>query len=260
MSDRVLDAVADDGSVVRITLPADAAAAGGVDAIDELRRRWPPRGLTLVAGPDDPVDDGGDDARTPVAQHVRLGTGEAAWDRLESDLGLFAVERVAGLVAVHAGVVLHAGRALLLPGRSHAGKTTLSLALRDAGAVLASDEYALVDPATGLVTGWPRPARIRVGVTDSRREPVAPAGDPVPVGMVALLRYDATLADEVDVIVPTRADAVVAVLDETVCARSRPDASLDAALALTAGRVVRGRRGEAAAAARWLLDRLADGP
>jgi hypothetical protein len=76
--------------------------------------------------------------------------------------------------------------------------------------------------------------------------------------MVALLRHVAAHTGDEPVIAerPSRADAVVAVLDETVCARSRPDESLDAALAVTRGELVRGTRGEAEPAAAWLLERM----
>ena len=240
-----VDGVADDGSRIAVDLPDEAD-------LDELARRWPPFGLRR----EEPA--GEDDASAPV-QRARLRTDPdvAAWDRLESDLGLFTVERLDGVVAIHAATLVVDGRALLLPGRSHAGKTTLAMALAAAGATLASDEYALVG-ADGRVAGWPRPARIRDGAA-SRRAPVADGLDPVEVGLVALLRYDAACDAAVAAEPPSRADAVVAVLDETVCARSRPDASLDAALAVTAGGTLRGRRGQAEDAAAWLLARLRAG-
>ncbi len=240
---------ADDGAVVAIEGSDDVDET----ALSELDRRWPPFGLRLSRS----CPEGNVPARTLRMPRDHATSG---WDRLESDLGLFTVERLEGLVAIHAATLVIDGSALPLPGRSHAGKTTLALALAEAGAMLASDEYALVD-RDGRVTGWPRPARVRVGASDSRREPVAGRIDPVPVGMVALLRYDAKHPDGDAVLaeVPSRADAVVAVLDETVCARSRPDESLDAALAVTASQVLRGTRGESAAAAAWLLERMRAG-
>ncbi len=240
--------VADDGAVVEVTLPDDAP-----DLADELDRRWPPAGLRRL-------DMAPEEAAT---SRFRLsGPSTAGWDRLESDLGLFAAERVADRVAVHAALAVVDGRAIVLPGRSFTGKTTLGLALAEAGAVLATDEYALVDPTSGLVTGWPRPARIRVGAGESRREPVAPSIPPTPVALVGLLRHDSGHGED-PAVTPeslSRADAVVRILDETVCARSRPEASLDAALHLSGATVVTGRRGEAAAAAAWLIERLRELP
>ena len=48
-------------------------------------------------------------------------------------------------VFVHAGVVAWRGRALVLPGTSFAGKTTLVAELVRAGAIYYSDEYAVLD-------------------------------------------------------------------------------------------------------------------
>ena len=239
---------ADDGALIEVALPASASEA----TLAELTRRWPPQGLTRV----DIDGDGEVEGDGEVAQYLSLSepTSDGAWDRVESDLGLFAAERLAERVAVHAALAIVEGAAILLPGRSFAGKTTLGLALAAAGATLASDEYALVDASSGLVTGWPRPARVREGVTGSRREPVAASVDPTPVALVALLRFRDGAIFEVQPL--SRADAVIAVLDETVCARSRPDLALDAALAVTTGTLLRGSRGEAADAATRLLEIL----
>ena len=246
---------ADDGTLVELTLPDGPSEA----VEEELARRWPPQGLTRIAaemadGTDEAGRDGGPDAVHRF--HLAEPVSDAAWDRLESDLGLFTAERLADRVAVHAALVVVDGAAIVLPGRSFAGKTTLGLALADAGATLASDEYALVDPSSGLVTGWPRPARVREGGTSSRRVPLAGAIEPVPVALVAFLRHEDGATLETSPL--SRADAVIAVLDETVCARSRPDLALDAALAITHGGLLRGVRGEAAEAATWLLQRLAE--
>ena len=46
---------------------------------------------------------------------------------------------------IHAGVVEWHGRAIIIPGKSHSGKSTLVAALVRAGARYFSDEYALVD-------------------------------------------------------------------------------------------------------------------
>jgi hypothetical protein len=243
-----LQARADDGALVDIELPGAESAA----MRDELARRWPPQGLTRL----EPREDT-DVAPPEAARRIRLGlpVGEATWERFESELGLFTAEHLHEQVAVHAALVVVDGAAIVLPGRSFTGKTTLGLALAAAGASLASDEFTLIDPTSGLVTGWARPARVRVG-TASRREPVTASVPPAPVALVAFLRHVEGATLEIRPI--TRATAVIAMLDETVCARSRPDPSLDAAMAATHGTLLRGVRGEATQAATWLLDRLAE--
>lgn len=57
---------------------------------------------------------------------------------------------------LHASVVERDGRALLMTGESGAGKSTLAALLAARGWRLMGDEFALVDPATGLVHAFPR--------------------------------------------------------------------------------------------------------
>jgi len=64
-------------------------------------------------------------------------------------------------VAVHAAVVERGGRALILSAESGAGKSTLCAALALNGWRLFSDEFALVNPDTGLLTPLPRPVSLK---------------------------------------------------------------------------------------------------
>jgi len=57
---------------------------------------------------------------------------------------------------LHASVVERDGRALLMTGVSGAGKSTLAALLAARGWRLMGDEFALLDPVTGLVHAFPR--------------------------------------------------------------------------------------------------------
>lgn len=57
---------------------------------------------------------------------------------------------------LHASGVERDGRALLMTGESGAGKSTLAALLGERGWRLLGDEFALVDPATGLIHAFPR--------------------------------------------------------------------------------------------------------
>lgn len=57
---------------------------------------------------------------------------------------------------LHAAAVERDGRALLITGVSGAGKSTLAALLSLRGWRLMGDEFALLDPATGLVHAFPR--------------------------------------------------------------------------------------------------------
>jgi len=108
------------------------------------------------------------------------------------------IQSLTRLHAVHAGTVLWCGRALLVPGVSHAGKSSLVAELLRRGATYFSDEYALID-ADGLVHPYPRPLLVRNGCPEQL--PVLPeecnalVGDaPAPIGWIFALQYlpDAT--------------------------------------------------------------------
>lgn len=57
---------------------------------------------------------------------------------------------------LHASAVEKDGRALLMTGESGAGKSTLAALLMARGWRLMGDEFALLDPATGMLHGFPR--------------------------------------------------------------------------------------------------------
>lgn len=57
---------------------------------------------------------------------------------------------------LHASAVERDGKALLMTGESGAGKSTLAALLMARGWRLMGDEFVLLDPATGLVHGFPR--------------------------------------------------------------------------------------------------------
>lgn len=100
--------------------------------------------------------------------------------------------------AIHAGAVLLNGQALLLPGSTHSGKSSLVAELLKRGATYFSDEYALID-SEGCVHPYPRPLLLR---NDSLQQfPVlpsewnAPIGDgPAPVGWMMSLEHQSSSA------------------------------------------------------------------
>jgi hypothetical protein len=63
----------------------------------------------------------------------------------QSHLHEAVARRAREWIFVHAGVVGWQGKAILVPGRSRSGKSTLVMALVDAGATYYSDEYAVLD-------------------------------------------------------------------------------------------------------------------
>jgi len=180
---------------------------------------------------------------------------EEALARLEYDVELFVVENNPERVFVHAGVVGWHGRAIVIPGRSYSGKSTLVAALCHAGATYYSDEYAVFD-ADGRVHAYPRPLRLRQ--TSDGRPPVATdqhlrlGEEPLPLALVVLTRYQSGACLQPQTVSP--GEALLALLANTMSARRRPELVLTSLQrALTGGRVVAGPRGEAGETAEQLL-------
>jgi hypothetical protein len=69
--------------------------------------------------------------------------------------------RAPHLFFVHAGVVALDGRAIVLPGLSRAGKSTLVLALLERGAAFLSDELLVFDVERAVAVPFPRAIKIR---------------------------------------------------------------------------------------------------
>jgi hypothetical protein len=177
-----------------------------------------------------------------------------------SDLELWVAEHARRHVFVHAGCVLVDGRAVLMPGRSMSGKTSLTAALIRTGASYWSDEYAVLD-SRGSVRPYPRLLAIRpYDGGPPQRVTAADLGSPTghgprPVGLVVVLRYDADAGWDVRPV--TRGQAVLQLLDNTIPARSRPRAVLTALDRATEhARCLAGTRGDADEAAHIIVAKL----
>jgi HprK-related kinase A len=71
---------------------------------------------------------------------------------------------------LHASAVERDGRALLMTGMSGAGKSTLAALLGSRGWRLMGDEFALIDPETGLVHAFPRLVSLKNGAIGVMQE------------------------------------------------------------------------------------------
>ncbi|MCA9832631.1 MAG: hypothetical protein KC435_01665 [Thermomicrobiales bacterium] len=150
--------------------------------------------------------------------------------KLASSMEYAIAERSPDHVFVHAGVVMIDGRVLILPGESHAGKSTLVAALVQKGATYFSDEYAVIT-ADGLVLPYLRQIALRnslffpEGRTDLTAH--APDADQLSGGAVpstvlvstyqAGAKWSSTPLD--------RTSALIELCKNTVGFRNRPDMS-----------------------------------
>ena len=183
-------------------------------------------------------------------------------ETLERDLRLYVAERARRRVFVHAGVVGWQGRAIVIPGRSMSGKTTLVKAFVEAGAMYYSDEYAVLDEG-GRVHPYPKPMSVRENGDGSAKEilPEALGGTsgvkPLPVGLVVATSYSEGARWRPRQLLPGR--AVMALLAHTVSARWKPERALTTLRQVVAGApVLKGARGEAAEIAEVVLGRLTE--
>ena len=231
------------------------------DALDRYLFPPLPRSETAPSSPDIHilVDRVGDRFRVEIDQEL------AASDVTLHDAALAAVKALDGAVvprmkmfrAVHAGALLIDGRALLLPGTSHAGKSSLVAELLRRGASHFSDEYALIDDH-GLTHSYPRPLLLRNG--RPMQSLVLPeelnaqfAKQPAPVGWILALDY--VPGGQWKIHQLSQGEAVMLLLRNTPHEMAKSPEMVDFFLRVAEKALCfEGERGEAADAATCLLD------
>jgi hypothetical protein len=187
----------------------------------------------------------------------------AVLEDLERRMKIYVAEMAPRRVFVHAGVVGWQGRAILLPGSSYAGKTSLVAALVKAGATYYSDEYAVLD-LRGRVHAYPQPLAMRKPGGSARQynTPASHFGGvvgtkPLPVGAVIVSQYQAGARWRPQPL--TAGQAILALLEHTVPARRKPAVVLPTLSRVSAEAIAwRVKRSEAADAATHLLQLVAN--
>jgi hypothetical protein len=152
------------------------------------------------------------------------------------------------------------GKAIVIPGRTHSGKSTLVAALVKAGATYYSDEYAIVDE-DGLVWPYPRLLSLRSsdGNQDRRCHPEELGGEvgtePLPVGLIVVTQYEAGARWQARQLSPAK--AMLALLDNTVAARTQPHNAMDRLqLIVTRAKAIKSKRGEADEVVQRILEQV----
>ena len=195
-----------------------------------------------------------------IAQIARTRDLEEALAALESDLHSQVAARAQGRLFVHAGVAGWNGQAIVIPGRSFSGKTSLTAALVAAGAEYFSDEYAVLD-ASGQVHPYPKALGLRGGDGQPLQKRTAEslggrvALAPLPIGLILDAKFVPGARWRPRELSPGA--ALLTLLDNTVQVRSQPQWALPVLQkAVSEAAAVRSRRGEAASAAAWAIRRL----
>jgi hypothetical protein len=192
-----------------------------------------------------------------ITRRARTLDLDTALATFESDLRLNVAASARRRIFMHAGVVGYRGRAILVPGRSFAGKTTLVAELVRLGALYYSDEFAVLD-ARGRV--HPFAKRLSIRESDGARVRSCPVEElggragarALPVGLIVLTSYrpgarwrSARLS---------HGRSLLELVAHTVPVRRRPEASLLALeRAVEGALVLKGTRGDAAETAAALI-------
>lgn len=183
--------------------------------------------------------------------------------RLGAHLMIHVAEFAPDYVFLHAGVVAWKNRALLLPGFSHAGKSTLVAELVRAGATYYSDEFALLD-TEGRVHPFTRTLQMRrPGSSEQTPLPLAllngrAGSEPLPVVLVVFTEYADGARWAPEALPPGR--AVLEMLLHAVSAQRTPARVLTTLTATVRNATAwRSKRGEAPEIACALLTVLATG-
>jgi hypothetical protein len=181
---------------------------------------------------------------------------DLALDMFDSQVRIYLGRKAPEAIFVHAGVVSHRGRAIVIPSPSFGGKTTLVAALVKAGAVYYSDEFAVID-RNGLVQPYAKPLSIRDGGVEQTEHEVerlgGVAGDkPVPLGMIVITSYEKGAEWKPKRLLP--GVGAMALLSNAVPALERPEEVMRAITgAADRAVVIESERGEADAIAPLLL-------
>jgi hypothetical protein len=210
---------------------------------------------------------GSGSSRSHGASHVLLDSLETTvksrslkriLEAFQVRLKMYVAEMARRRVFVHAGVVGWQGKAIIIPGRSMSGKTSLVAELVRAGATYYSDEYAVLD-MVGRVHPYPEPLAIRKeGYAKQRKFQAEEIGGvtgikPLPVGQVVASRYQPGARWR-----PTKLSAGQAVLEllaNTIPARRKPEVVIPTLRgAVSEATAVKGVRGEARDTAVLILE------
>jgi hypothetical protein len=170
-------------------------------------------------------------------------------DALESELQLFVAEYSPRRVFIHAGVVGWRGKAIIIPGRSYSGKTTLVKTFVEAGATYYSDEYAVLD-SKGFVHPYPRALGVReTDAFDQTKYTIESLGGiagrkPLPVAMVIVSQFKKKANWRPQRLSPGQ--GTLALLANAVAVRREPELTLTALQQIAPhAEILKGKRGEA---------------
>jgi hypothetical protein len=191
---------------------------------------------------------------------MRSRSAEEIVDLLASELNE-SVARFASDLFVHAGVVGWRGRAIVVPGLSMSGKSTLVAELIRQGASYYSDEYAVIGEDGQIIHSYPKPLSMRRPKGKPQHLSAKSLGGKIgrtrlPLGLIVVAKYRSGATWEPRPL--SEAESMMALMANTVMARARPEMTMQRLARAVQGAIgLEGRRGDAKEVAHALI-RLAD--
>jgi len=194
-----------------------------------------------------------------ISREKRETSVESVASQIRITVAEFAVRRV----FIHAGVIAWNGKAVVIPGKSFRGKTSLTVALVKRGAVYYSDEYAILD-AEGFLHPFPKMLSVR-GEIDEYKQidyPVEKFGgaagtEKIRVGMVLISEYKEKARWNPKVLSP--AQGVIETILHTVPIRQNPQFTLEVLNKIAGDAVfVKSKRGDVSKSADLILKFIDD--
>src|SRR5438270_3994815 len=236
--------------------------------INRLPAGWEPgqsmqvqRLYSVIGGNHRAVPDGQRNGNFLFANGQALGNA-MSWDELyealQSDLDFYVGRTTRARLFVHAGAVAWKGQAIIIPGESHSGKTTLVQALLEAGATYYSDEFSVLD-SDGRVHPFPRALSVRIKEGVKKIAPHqfgAPTGDKsVSVGLVILTHYEGSAHWCPRIMSPGH--GMLGLIKNTLAARRYPELAMRTlGKAISSAGVVESARGDAKEVTDWIAQHL----
>ena len=148
------------------------------------------------------------------------------WQIVDSYIRMTVGEHSKDYVFIHAGVVGWKGKAIVIPGSSFSGKTTLTAEFVKRGAIYYSDDFTVLDK-NGYVHPFPRKLSLR-GIIDDYQQvdfAVEELGgtrgtEPIPVGVLLLTKYKKKAKPKIKEV--SLGEGVMAGLENSLSVRQHP--------------------------------------
>ncbi|MEM7302947.1 MAG: hypothetical protein AAF468_17860 [Pseudomonadota bacterium] len=192
---------------------------------------------------------------TNVGRSHRL---EEALDKFDAYLALSVAYLAPRHVFIHAGCVGWKGKAIIIPGLTLSGKSSLTKALVEAGCTYYSDEFAVLDK-NGRVFAWPKSLSMRENPTAQQQDvPIEEIGGVqghkmLEPGLVVMSKYKEGVKWRPKKL--TSGETLFGLMENCVGVRYAPDRSMNAMQAVVAkAKGIKSSRGEAVDVAQRIID------